>query len=797
MKLAISFFLLCVTPLGAVALPDTAKIESISDFSGGLNTASPAHKLTTNYSPYMRNVFVDNDKLNAPGGMTVLGSSRTLNKVTGIFPFVRESGQTTFLVTDSSITLETTDFNSWTFVSSGSNIGSLLTWKQVRNKMWGYNGVDFPITWDGATKSILDGTKGFPSVPKFKYMVYDQDRVWGFSAPNSASDGYFSSVITTDNVIIAPDDNRAWPTINNIKIGQGDGTIVTASWVFQGQVRVGKEKSIYTIFGNSPSSYKPVKEETSIGVVSNESVVVMDGETHYLGQDGIYRNVNRVSDLIEPDIDAIRKGVTNIVLNSWDTQAELERGQILYGSTVSFGLVTLSTDSFVINYDTHPGAVNMPDAGFLTFTNLSTFTAFGVLLPTNTPVGNFVGFIPSFQLWVKKVSGSGSDFRLLATVRNSRTGIIKSYATGTQTANTSFNKFTCYLPPSGADDVLFDASDVLGSKITASFSMDVLTADNVFSVFSATSIGFSDITLTHATTAQYISDISTITGSITAWGNFDSVRNTNGGTIQYYIRTATSPVNVSTRTWVPTSPGGIIGGSTSENYVQWAATINAASLSMPTNIDNVTVSHIEGQSSDARAFAMNWKNRYWLAVTTTSDNSLRMIYVKSKTSNDNPNAWMPIEGMRVSCFANVGNIFYGGSPSTGTVFRLDYGTNYLDNTANPAVFTTKAIRSIYETPEMVNGDNFKDKDLYRILVDGEKSAGATLDLQYSLDEGDFISKAFSIDGTGRYSKVIEGLRDNGNYKTIRLRLDQNVLDSNFVVNNLSVIYDPTSVLTDK
>ena len=104
--------LIAAIGLTAAALSTAFKEKLISDFSGGLNTTVPSHKIPTNFSPYMRNVFIDNGKIESVGGYVVLGSSRVLSKVTGIFPFVLEDGRTKFLVTDSSITLETADFTS-------------------------------------------------------------------------------------------------------------------------------------------------------------------------------------------------------------------------------------------------------------------------------------------------------------------------------------------------------------------------------------------------------------------------------------------------------------------------------------------------------------------------------------------------------------------------------------------------------------------------------------------------------------------------------------------------------------
>lgn len=775
--------LLLASPLYGVVLPNEAKIEAISDFSGGLNTLFPSHKLSNQFTPYSRNVFIDNGKIERINGFVTLGSSRTLMKVTGIFPYAREDGSVKFLVTDSSITLETSDFRAWVAVSSRANTGSLLNCMQVRNKMWCFNGLDFPFTWDGTNKVVLNGLGGTPNVPKFKYGAYYLERVWGFSVPNSASDMYFTSVITTDNVIIAPDDSRAWPSINNFSVGSGDGQIGTALWTYQGQLKAGKESSIYSIFGDDPSNFKPRKEETSIGVISNDSVKVMDGDTHFLGQDGIYRNIERVSDLIDPDIALINKGVTNVVSNIWETQVEFNKGQF-FGTTAesdgSLYAISPGTAAPTVGIG-YRNPVPPQPSGNQTITDGTTY--FGpILVDFGNQISSSSILITTSVVVNAGSANVGAGEHLKVIIENTYTGVSVSstmpvpfFGAGPGVGYTKI-EFSSQAPTfegwqinQGSYSVKFECAQCPGGVIR----------------FAGTAIEFINATffLVSATTGQFISETSTI-ATVNAWGNFDSIRNTNGGTIDYFVRTSTSSVNITTQPWQSISPGAIIDAPVINKYIQWASTIQSVSNS---SIDNVVISHIEGQSSDARAFAMDWKNRYWLAVTTTSDNTRRLIYVKSKITNTNPNAWMAIEGPSISCFAKYGNFFYGGAASTGTVYRLDYGTN----------FDGSPIYSVYDTPDMTMGDNYFDKSLYRILVDGQKASGGTINLRYSLNQGTFQDKPFSINGTGRYSHIIEGVRDNGNFKTLRLRIENGQLDTDFITNNLSAIYTPTRILTVK
>lgn len=766
--------------MGAL-LPDGAQQENIADFSGGLNTVYPSHKIPTNFSPYMRNVIIDNGVIERSPGFIALGSTNTLTKVTGIFPYILEDGTAKFLVTDSSRVLQTQDFVSYTSVSSGSNTGSLLNCMQVRNKMWCFNGVDFVFTWDGTSKVTLNGLAGTPNVPKFKYGAYYQERVWGFSIPNAASDLYFTSVITTDAVIITPDDSRAWPAINSFSIGKGDGSIGTALWTYQGQLRAGKERSIYTVYGDNPTSYVPRREESKIGVVSNDSVVDMDGETHYLSQDGIYKNLERISDLIEPDVENMNKNTTKVITNSWDTFNELKTGDFLsYGTTVTpTGLVRLSTENIVFENVKQWVAASSANVSF-TITAGDQTGYLSLAFVPSTSVASGVWPLDTV-LWLKraKIECDLQQIPYEISVMNKFTG---QSSTVTYTLPNNDNEIIL-----SSNTPKFTYAEALQGGVQLFLNNNGIAPSPCGSAFLGNPhLGRFVMAVATETRGQYISDIATNT-SISVWGNLDSEAMTNGGSISYYYRTSTSIVNIATQVWVNTSPGGAITAPTQNVFVQWAASMTMISTNTPSEIDNVTISHIEGQSTDARAFAIDWKNRYWLAVSTTMDNSKRVIYVKSKITNQNPNAWMPLDGIPISCFARYSDFLYGGSASTGTVFRLDYGTNY----------NGTAIDSIYDTPDMVTGDNYFDKNLLAFLIDGEKYPSTTLAFQYSLNQRDFTSKSFSIDGTGRYSKLLEGVRDNGQYKTLRVRLQNRQLDTTFKINNLTTIYAPSKVLTTK
>lgn len=773
----------------ASVLPPNSKIETIDDFSGGLNTAYSSSRIDKQFSPYMRNVFIDEGSIERVNGFAVLGTTRTLTKVTGIYPYERETGQVTFLVTDSSITLETTDFNTWTLVSSASNAGAILRWFQVRNKMWGYNGIDFVRVYDGTRLTILNGNlsptgAATPNVPKFKFAQYYLDRVFAFNVPSAASDIYFTSVITTDNVIIAPDDSRAWPSVNNLHVGQGDGQVGTALWIYQGLLRAGKERSIYTIYGDQPTNFIPKKEEANIGVVSDESITVLDGKSHFLGQDGIYKNVDRISDLIQPDVEIMGRGLTSVISNIWDSQADFGRGQFVFGTTATAAGFVQSEERTL-----RANTANSPPTG-----NYIQLNSTGVKFTDNnflsglipgTPVPSNVRMYPSqINFWART---NRVDCGIFVDVTYANKGNIALIPLSHDATilTTSFSRSTVAAFNTILD---FDAYEINTGSVSVNLDISNTASDPtcVYDIYLPTETNKSDFTFYASSIVQYISDIATFT-SVTAHGSLDAITNTNAGTVQFYVRTATSVINMSTQTWMPITPGANINAPTTNNFVQWASTINGRPSIAHPNIDNVTITHIEGQSSAARAVALDWKNRYWLSVSTGGNQNVRTIYVKSKTTNKNPDAWMPIEGMPVCAFAKDSSKLYGGSCSTGSVLRLDYGTNFNGST----------ITATYDTPDMVFRLNYFDKNIYKYLFNGSRTSGGIMTLGKSINGSNFSYSTFSITGSGDYTKVLEGVRGTQGTRMLRLRLIGNQLDKDFSLDDISIIYEPTQVLLDR
>lgn len=750
-------------------MPDDSAPETlIDDVSGGLATSIPAHKLDKSFSPNLGNVIIDEEKIQQVNGFALVGSTFGLDRIDGIYPFNLEDGAVYFLVTGASKVLETQDFQSWVFVSSGQNPGVLTRCKQIENKMWCSNGVDSVFTWDHISKVILNGqVAGTPNVPKGKYIEYYLDRVWMFNTPSDASAVYFSDVRSTNGVIIAPDNYLAWPADNFRWVGNGDGQVGTAVWKENGQLKFGKERSVYTLFGTNASNFIPRLSNPNVGVASHDSVVMMDNDSHFVGNDGIYRDEVRRSDLIENESDSIIRSGVRTVTNLWESQGDFVRGN-QYGTTITAsGLVTymVGVTSPVFTFSANPITLSSSTGGnqFSLVTTTSSQT--GLISFTTLPDSYFLGTVKSI----------GLDYQLFGG--GTMTAKITLYNTNTGTSESCVNEIqglqrTCDFS-GNASKVLFSATEIQNN-----FGLK-------FEYFSGTAfyviVGTRDIVLQAGTTGQFISDIATNT-SVTAWGNFDSLRNTNGGTIDYFIRSSTSIVNISTQIWKPIVPGVVISEPTQNRFVQWASTINGVPRTNPSNIDNVGISHVEGEGALNRPIGIAWKNRYWTFSSTIPDVSVRYGLIKSKITNKNPDAWMPLFGFPMSALGKNGETaLYGGSPSTGAVYRMDFGNNLNES----------PITSFYETTDVYFDSLFKEKTLLEYYLTAEKGMNSSMNLKLMIDGNDVTTSTISLNGSGLLNRVITNVQGKG--KLFRWRIQHSNYDEPFTFHNFAVKYKSTEI----
>ena len=766
----------------------TDKLEVLDNFDMGLVTNVSSNKQAKNSSPKIRNMYFDKKigSLVKSDGFVTTGATATLSDERFGITYYKPDGSTEFLVSDGSAVYTTVDHVAYTAIRTGLNRNFNPKFKQIEDKIWIGNGSD---SWSVYTST--GGHKVLTFVPKGKDIEYWDGRPFVFNTPDDASALYYASLRSTDNLVVAPDDQRAWPTENLFYVGRGDGDQGTFIFDLNGTLVAGKENSMHRIVRRGLNLYDAVKFSANAGIISRDSVVESDGYGYGVGRDGIYEftsgSMRRMTDHIQPDMDNVFVSVTRTGQFTWDLQSEFIRNASFSGTTATpAGFVTTFSSSFFLNTGLnnldaqtlpHDPLVN----ALLTHNAGSSSTAYGVLIPTFTLPANYVGYVSSMVLFGGYFLGGSTTPVARITIRHAGTGretnsIDDPFEIGGSTTVDSFR----FENPS--------TFTFTGAEINnGSFTVKITLISGVQYAVSVPSVSQNaTIIMTPVTTGSYISEISTATG-INLWDKFDAVTNTNGGAVSFFYRAASSTVNIATYTWTPISPGGVINSTGGSTYIQWAATISAVSISTPADIDQVTIRYITGSGSNTRSFSSKWKGRVWIAVSTESTGNFPLIYVKAKNTNSFRDAFTVFEGIPVRSFwKNKEDIFYGGSSTAGVTLRLDYGTNY----------NGQAIDAYCETPDMPFGDKFFEKEAAEWMVDVDKEAGANLLLGTSVDGGSFIEQTVSLDGTGRLLKKLNWNANNiarKYFKTLKYRVRNNQLDKGLTFNALGVLYRNTLV----
>ena len=796
-------------------LPDGTKYNLYNDFSGGLNTRDPAHKLKVSESPYIRNCYIDDGEIQSVNGSIIIGSTNTLQKVNLFKRYVKSDGNIEYIVSDSSVVLMTQDFTNFTLLKGRLNSNYRLRAKQIEDKIYFTNGSDNVFTYNGTTVVVLDGgtygapTYKTPNVPKFKYIEYYQNRMWGFNLPDNPSALRWHLLLSTDTVPItyAPDHELAWSNSNlQLNIDKGNGTVGAFLRVYAGQLFVGKERGIHYIYGNEDANYAAVPIVKDYGFLSDESVVEQDNVLLGFGNDGIYefngQQMTRISDKIFPDVQNFNSNVTRDVNLTWDTQQEFNRGSFSGTTTTAAGFLTITYSTYVL-VTTAPSSVPLkPQNNYYTPFLLGGSTSTGFVTITTNTIGSdkvlrissraftsVPGLTASAGLSLMTTSpnaGTKPTANMKITIRNMRTGATAYAETSMNGLGDTFsNTDVTFQESAGIGRLFFTSNDILAGNFQLRVEQpDGCAAgspncelDLMFSSYAA------NIFLEDFNQGQYISDIATSTNN-NGWSAFNSQLNLNNGSVNFYYRTSTSTVNISTYPWIPISPGAVIGSSQSSNYIQWAATITVNSTATPTNVDYVKIVYQTGGGADTLPIGIAWKNRYYLAVTTTTSGNTSLIYVKSRNSSPNPYGWTVLEGINTKSMLATPDVWYAGASTGGVFYRMDYGTN----------FNGAAINQIYETNENNFEQPFMNKNVFEFGLDCDMQTNSNFTLARSIDNDNFVEQTISNSGSGRMIRRLSYPFEKGN--SFRWRFVNTQVDKPMTIYNWIVYFKENATRTN-
>lgn len=369
------------------------------------------------------------------------------------------------------------------------------------------------------------------------------------------------------------------------------------------------------------------------------------------------------------------------------------------------------------------------------------------------------GAISGFQATPRMVTSPVQD----TSFKTSKMMLQSNYTAGTSTPSFS----------------VFSSSSVGGPFTSVVTSTGTTGTGNEFIYYSSTITPVSpgttlpiigSVSFVARSTGTYYSAVHNVS-SMNSWGNFSVDDVSNGGTITYFVRSATSSFTVlsSTPAWAPQIKNSIITSSTG-TYFQMSSTFSITLATQTPTLNDFTFNWNVGSRKPPMA-SMVYDNRYWLSVTTnTADSSNDGVLVLSKGP-----IWTRFS-IHAGAFINWKNQpYFADADSTGYTYQLEQGLN--DNGT--------AIDSWFKTKDYAPGGIIKDKVWDKFYMVANNEGNYNIYTNYYTDR---VATGFSL-GTVVQNETPGTLLANLNIpidathqnfsRTISLKFQNNDIDAPF------------------
>lgn len=303
-------------------------------------------------------------------------------------------------------------------------------------------------------------------------------------------------------------------------------------------------------------------------------------------------------------------------------------------------------------------------------------------------------------------------------------------------------------------------------------------------VYLASSLGINSPVIADVfLSTKYESAIHNTGGSIFAWGPMEAEYNLAGQTIRFYYRGDSTAAGVISKSWNLIVPGGVLGLSTTNVYVQFKIEILGGTATTIPKVLSVTINWVQGTGIESQTLqnvaSFFWRNRYWMAAASGSSSSNDTILIRGKKTFKSP--WM-LKDWPILSFCRFQDNLYGCSSVDGSIYQLDSG--YSKDGSD--------LDSYFETGDFtMQGQMFH---CHEVIVEVEKSGSYNLSFGHSVDRG-VTWKNFDVDLTPSDTIPSYWKRINvkiGPTPIVRFRVRTNGTDQPFEAHNLRAFLEPTS-----
>ena len=660
--------------------------QSYIDFSGGLNDYKASVYLEKNESPDLLNVQIDEPlgALSQRNGWEACGVTPSGNTATNLYEYAKNNGSRYLIVTDNSSIWQTADCSNYTQISAGHNPLATPRFATVHDTLWITNGSDSVETWDGTTLTLLDGQGTTPNVPKGKLIAWWKGRVWMGATDGEPSGAYFSTLVSPSGQILDPATSSvAWANTNNlVYFNRGDGSRLYGLKVYRDNLYAFKETGINRVIFQSEYNVNVVKNVTTIGSKFQESIQEMDdGFLRFVGRDGVYKfdgsTVMRTSTKWSNTFKTLQQPFAMVEnYHAWNDTAEW----------------SLGTKSGLINPVDKPNSLTMITGGQTVGPNIggelnatthwdtldgfaidATRAQFGTY-SIKTTVHHYLDQYPGITVTVKDNLGNtldtdtldgnigswGSKWITWVPALNTSTVYVwftYSVDTGPSTTVTKTIKYGPVMP--GAGDIQGNGSYLSGLRIYAYLGGADGSHYTAFDIDEPAGESTS-IYESQAFHAVNLSD----------WGAFTVSESVNGGNIAHFIRTATTEAGLASVPYTTIISGADVSTGT-DTWVQFKSSVTTSDYNNVPEITSTAINWITGLATKSLLSGINYKGRYWLAASTTTDGLYNdIVMVESKPPLESHTRY----DLSISAMAIWNGNLYGAIGGTDKIARLDYGS---------------------------------------------------------------------------------------------------------------------------
>ena len=666
-----------------------------------------------------------------------------------------------------------------------------------------------------------------PAPPRASYIEFWKERVFlGRTISDPAGIAFSDITDSAGNDIDPSTGTAAFPATNVIQVGQESEGPLYALHVYRDRLYAFKQDAIYRINFNSRFDISVERVASNVGTRYDKSIEEIDGLLYFTGPLGVYAfngdEVVRLSEKFDNKFGTLRQPNNDESFKSWSLASDFDDGTQLQISTTQInGSIEIENS---LDEDWNDGTADLDDINsvFFEWTEHDGASGFSEDVKTDgagTSVGWFVSAgesgdrysafsaTPSYQstnetgiqfdldlvpgnpsnqiVWVQFVSNGGNHnpglevgYALKLALEDAEVGI---YRTDGGTVDVPILVLIASMTPSGTHTEFEKTWQVTwatdGDIFVSTNGVQFLTGnDTTYSSSTAISfwsqynkgaaqsyweVGIDNVEVQEST-GSWISDKFNAV-SVSSWTRFDTTQNSNGGTILWQYRAASSEGGLDSASWNSITPGVTPNIVNTNTWIQFQSSFTASSenFGKTPEVQDVTQNYSQGDFVSQPIYAGYIDKRYWVTAASgaASNNNIAMV-----RSRGNTNAWMFYD-LQINDLFKYQDNYYALASTHSAIYRLEDGEN--DN--------GEAIHWHYETGDIEWGAPWVRKELLKLTVEFRGDDAANSKIGWSRDSGSTWGESdLDMSAAGRDSKTF--FINGGNAFDFRFRVRNSTLD---------------------